>query len=115
LLFNFTSEYSGEVQENKERLKFNVIHQLLAYADNDNLLRENINIIKKNTEALLDVSKEVGVEVNTEKTKYMFMSHCQTTGQNHYMKVANKSFENVTKLKYLGRTVTNEVCIHKEF
>jgi hypothetical protein len=52
---------------------------------------------------VLDASKEVGLEVNAEKTKYMFMSYHQTTGQNHYIKVpaANKFFENVAKLKYL--------------
>jgi hypothetical protein len=44
-----------------------------------NLLGENIIIIKKHKEALLDASKEVGLDVNAEKTKYMFMSHHQTT------------------------------------
>jgi hypothetical protein len=52
-------------------------------------------MIKKNTEVLLHVSKEVCLEVNTEKAKYMFMSHHRTTGQNHYIMVDNKSFENV--------------------
>jgi hypothetical protein len=58
-----------------------------------------MNIVKKNTEALLHASKEVGLEVNAEKTKYMFMSRHQTAGQNHSIKVGNKSFENVAKLK----------------
>jgi hypothetical protein len=49
----------------------NGTHQLLAYADDVNLLKDNIHTIKKNTEALIDVSKEIGLERNIEKTKYM--------------------------------------------
>jgi hypothetical protein len=42
-----------------------------------NLLGDNIDTIKKNTETLTDTSEEAGVEVNTEKTKYMFLSYHQ--------------------------------------
>jgi hypothetical protein len=41
------------------------------------------NTMRKNTEALLQASREVGVKVNTEKTKYMVMSHHQNGGHNH--------------------------------
>jgi hypothetical protein len=44
----------------------------------------------------------------------MFVSHHRTTGQNCYIKVADKSFENVAKYKYLGMMLTNQNCIHKE-
>jgi hypothetical protein len=42
----------------------------LAYVDDVNIVGENIDTIQKNTKALLDASKEVGLEVNPEKTKY---------------------------------------------
>jgi hypothetical protein len=49
----------------------------------------------------MDASKEGSLEVNTEKTKYMLLSHQQNAGQNHNIKTANKSFENMAQFKYL--------------
>jgi hypothetical protein len=62
----------------------------------------------------LDASKEIGLEVNSKKTKYMFMSRYQTAGQSNYIRVANKSFEKMAKFKYLGATLTDQNCIHEE-
>jgi hypothetical protein len=92
----------------------NGTHQLLAYADHVNIVGENTDTTKKNTEALLDISKEVGLEVNPEKTKYILMSHSQKIGKKHSIKTANRSFEDVAKFKYLGTTLTDQNCIHKE-
>jgi hypothetical protein len=75
---------------------------------------ENIDTIKKNTEALLDASKEVGLEVNPEKTKYMLMSRSQKTGQKYSIKIANRSFEDVAEFKYLGTTLIGQNHMHKE-
>jgi hypothetical protein len=52
--------------------------------------------------------------VNPEKTKYMLVSHCQKAGQRQSIKMANRSFENVAKFKYLGITLTDENCIHEK-
>jgi hypothetical protein len=71
-----------------------------------NLLGDNIDNVKKNTQTLTDTGKEVGLKVNAEKTKYMLLSRHQNAGQNHKIKIANRSFENVAKFKYLGMTVT---------
>jgi hypothetical protein len=61
------------------RPKLNGAHQLLVYADDVNLMGDNIYVIK--TETLIGISKEVGLKVNTEKTKYMLLSHHQNTRQ----------------------------------
>jgi hypothetical protein len=60
---------------------------------------DNIDTTKNNTEYLIVTSKEVDSEVNTEKTKYMLLSHHQNAGQNHDMKVAKRSFENAAQSK----------------
>jgi hypothetical protein len=86
----------------------------LANADGVNIVGEDIHTIKKNTQAFLDASIEVGLEVNPQKTLYMLMSCNQKIGQKHSIKIANRSFEDVTKFKYLGTTLTDQNCMQEE-
>jgi hypothetical protein len=96
LLFNFALAYDiRKLQENKVGLKLNGKLQLLAYANDVSLLGDNIDTIKKNTETLIDACKEVGLEMNVEKTKYILLSRHQNVGQNRDTKIANRSFGNV--------------------
>jgi hypothetical protein len=61
-----------------------------------NLLGDNIDTVKKSTQTLIDASKEAGLEINIEKTKYMLLSHHQNAGQNRDIKIGNRLFENVS-------------------
>jgi hypothetical protein len=90
LLFNFALEYGiRKVQEEQMGLKLNRTHQLLAYAYDVNKLGDNIDIIKKNTETLIDASKDVGLEISF--------------GKNRDIKIANRSFEKFHSSNIWGR------------
>jgi len=79
-----------------------------------NILGGSIHTVKENAEALKMTSKEIGLEVNVDKTKYMVMSRDQNAGQSHSMKTDNSSFERVEEFKYLGTTLINQNSIQEE-
>ena len=93
-------------------MKLNGTHQLLAYADDVNILGGSVHTVKKNT--LVAATKEIGLEVNGHKTKYMSVSRGQNAGRIHSMKMDNSSIEGVEEFKYLGTTLTNQNSIQEE-
>ena len=66
-------------------------HQLLAYAEDVNILGGSVHTVKEYAEALLVATKEIGLEVNADKTKYVIMSRDQNAGRSHSMKIDNSS------------------------
>jgi len=115
LLFNFVLEYAiNRVKVNKHGLKINGTHQLLAYTDDVNILGGSVRTIKENTEALVVTTKEIGLEVNADKTKYMVMFRDRNVGRGHSVKIDNSSIERVEDFRYLGTTLTDQNSIQEE-
>ena len=88
-------------------------HQILVYADDVNMLGENLQTVRENAEIFIKASKD-GLEVNSKKTKYMTTSRHQNVIQNQNIVIENLSFENVEKFRYLGVTVTTTNDIREE-
>jgi hypothetical protein len=104
LLFNFDLEYViRRLQANQEGLKLNGSYQLLVYTDDVNILGGSIHTIWKNTGAFEITSKEIGLEVNALKTKYIIMSQDQNAEQNSNIQISNKSLKTVEQFKHLGK------------
>jgi hypothetical protein len=64
--FNIALEYATRRVQSKQGLNLNGTHQHLSYADDINIVGENIDTVNKNKEALLDAGKEVALDVNPE-------------------------------------------------
>ena len=76
-------------------------HQLLAYADDVNILGGSIHTLKENAEALVAATREIGLEVSADKTKYMVKYRDQNAGRNHSVRIDNSTFERMEDFKYL--------------
>jgi len=93
LPFNFAFLYAiRRVQVYQDGLKLNGTHQLMVYADDVNILGGSTHTINEKAEALLVASKETGLEVNADNTKYMVMSRDKNTGCSHSIKIDNDSY-----------------------
>jgi len=89
-------------------------HQLLAYADDIHILGGTIHTVKESSESLVAATREIGLEVSAEKTKYMVVSRDQNAGRIHSVRIHNSIFERVEEFKYLGTTLTNQNSIAEE-
>jgi hypothetical protein len=81
LFFSFALEYAiRRVQINQNGWKLPGTHQRLVYTDDVNILGGSVHIIKDNTKSVVFANKEIGLEVNADKTQYMVMSLDQNVG-----------------------------------
>ena len=95
-------------------MKLNVTQQLLVYVDYVNIFCGSLYTVKKNTEGLLAGSKEIGLEENADKTKYMVITRDQNVGRSRSIKIDNSFSERVEHLKYSGTTLRNQNSIQEE-
>ena len=79
----------------------------MVYADDVNILGGSVHVIQEKAEALVVARKEIGIEVNGDKTKFMVTSRDQNETRSHSMKIDNFSFERVKEFKYLATALTN--------
>jgi hypothetical protein len=114
LLSNFALECAiRKVQANQEGLKLNGVLRLLVYAGGVNIFGGSVHRIRKNAEDLAISTKETGLEVNAEETKYMVMSRNQNAEQNHNIKRDTESFERVEEFKCVVTNIRNRNSIHE--
>ena len=99
---------------NQDDLKLNGTHQLLAYAEDINILGGSIHTVKENAEALVAATRETELEVSADKTKYVVMSRDQNAGRIHSVRIDNSTFERVEEFKYLGTNFRNQNSIAEE-
>ena len=86
----------------------------MIYADDVNILGGSVHTVKENAETLVVATKQIGLEVYADKTKYMIMCRDQNAGRNHSMNTGNSSIERVEEFKYLGTTLINQNSIQEE-
>jgi len=112
---NFALQHAiRRVQVNQDGFKLNGTLQLLAYADDVNILGGSIHNLKENAEALVAATSEIGLEVSAEKTKYMVMSPDQNAGRINSVRIDNSTFERVEGFRYLRTISTNQNSIAEE-
>jgi hypothetical protein len=88
LLVNFALEYAiRKVQVKQNGLKLNGTHHILLYADNVNILGGSMHTVKENAEAVVVANKEIGLEVNADKTVYMVVCRDQNARQSHSLRL----------------------------
>ena len=86
----------------------------MVHADDVNMLGGSVRTIKRNAEAIVVASKEIGLEVNTDKTEYIVMSGDKIAGRSHNMMNDNSTLGSVEQFRYFATHLTNENSVQEE-
>jgi len=78
------------------------------------LIYSSIHTLKENAETSVAATREIGLEVSADRTKYMVMSRDQNAGRIHSVRIDNSTFDRVEEFKYLGKNLTNQNSISEE-
>jgi hypothetical protein len=73
-----------------------------------------VHSTQESTESLIIANKEIVLEVNADKTKYMVVLQDQNARRYHRIKTDNNAFEKLVVFKHLGKTLMNQNFIHDE-
>ena len=89
-------------------------HQVLAYAEDINLIGDDIRTIERKVHVLLNACNGIGLAENTGKTMYMEIGRHRGIIANEHIRIGSNSYEKVKSFKYLGSLVTNQNSIQDE-
>ena len=107
LLFNFALEYAIiSMEDNREGLELNGTNQLLVYADDATLLGDNEEVLKSNMHIILNSTKDIDLEINIHKTKYIITGRERLNGNGH-LTTDEGDFEKLCEFEYLGALITH--------
>ena len=86
----------------------------LPYVNHVNVIADENTTIERNADMLLNACKDIGLAVNTGKTKYMEIGRHRGMLANAHVNIGSNSYEKVKIFKYLGSLLTNHNSIHEE-
>jgi len=115
VLFNLALEENIRSVPRGQRMEVNEGYTCLAYADDLVLLGDTRQDVIQTLIDLMNASKQMGLSVNQEKTKYMFLSRKTKSEEDMKdLEVDGLAFQQVSSFKYLGVYVNNTNCMHEE-
>jgi len=92
----------------------NVLNQQFVYADDVDLIGDDVDALHSNTDVLVEACDEIGVQVNLNRTRYMITSRNTGNEGNKIIRIRDEVIEKVNKFIYLGRYVTSKNEVTEE-